>query len=435
MKVITRAVYQMTDTIGEYIKLEEQSYEYAGPIAEAKGKSKSKVKIPSEMKQLASLLADNATLAKNLGLDQLNWAEAQQGDQQAMLDRVLGIQETIGNMSLEDAQMWRDRYQTEFKPIEDQLIQDAKDYASQWRKDAEAGRAGADVSQAFAAERENARRRLEDYGVDPSQTRAKALDFTMSANEAMAKAGAQNQARRDVQAQGDKYREQAINLGQATASRADQASAAAFNQAAAQQATQNQGLAGIQNLQQGAITPYLTLSNQAASGGSAAMSPGVTTKQQSNGLWDVGMTALGGWAASGFAGLADGGAIALPDYKESGEYDEARGYADIGTKDGEVEGPGGPRDDLIDAKLSDGEYVIPADIVERKGTEFFDKVIAQARKGMGRGIPVGKAMVTQPPGAEAPPAVIPQGGPPVPMQQMPQGALPLACGGHVKVRR
>lgn len=37
MKITTRAVYQMTDTDGEYIPLESESYEYSGPIELAQG--------------------------------------------------------------------------------------------------------------------------------------------------------------------------------------------------------------------------------------------------------------------------------------------------------------------------------------------------------------------------------------------------------------
>jgi hypothetical protein len=42
---------------------------------------------------------------------------------------------------------------------------------------------------------------------------------------------------------------------------------------------------------------------------------------------------------------------------------------------GEVRGPGGPREDAIPANLSNGEYIIPADVVARKGTEFFDNLV------------------------------------------------------------
>ncbi len=41
---------------------------------------------------------------------------------------------------------------------------------------------------------------------------------------------------------------------------------------------------------------------------------------------------------------------------------------------GYVSGPGGPRDDLIPARLSNGEYVIPADKVRKYGVAFFDQI-------------------------------------------------------------
>ena len=59
--------------------------------------------------------------------------------------------------------------------------------------------------------------------------------------------------------------------------------------------------------------------------------------------------------------------------------------------DGEVDtgmGDGSGIDDNVPAVLSDGEYVIPADVVRKKGEEFFDKLIekyhtpaAQQRRG------------------------------------------------------
>ena len=42
---------------------------------------------------------------------------------------------------------------------------------------------------------------------------------------------------------------------------------------------------------------------------------------------------------------------------------------------GHVTGPGSGISDSIPARLSDGEYVIPADVVKRKGVEFFDKLL------------------------------------------------------------
>lgn len=44
---------------------------------------------------------------------------------------------------------------------------------------------------------------------------------------------------------------------------------------------------------------------------------------------------------------------------------------------GRVSGPGGPVDDQVPAMLSDGEYVMPADVVKAKGVEFFDRLKAK----------------------------------------------------------
>lgn len=44
---------------------------------------------------------------------------------------------------------------------------------------------------------------------------------------------------------------------------------------------------------------------------------------------------------------------------------------------GNVQGPGTGTSDSIPANLSDGEFVIPADVVKAKGTEFFQKLLDQ----------------------------------------------------------
>lgn len=54
---------------------------------------------------------------------------------------------------------------------------------------------------------------------------------------------------------------------------------------------------------------------------------------------------------------------------------------------GEVMGPGGPTDDVVPANLSNGEYVIPADVVHLLGTAFFDKIVQQAQMKLGAAAP------------------------------------------------
>ena len=48
-------------------------------------------------------------------------------------------------------------------------------------------------------------------------------------------------------------------------------------------------------------------------------------------------------------------------------FDEINSKYMYGNAGGEVSGPGGPKDDMIDAKLSDGEFVMTAKAVENFG--------------------------------------------------------------------
>lgn len=76
------------------------------------------------------------------------------------------------------------------------------------------------------------------------------------------------------------------------------------------------------------------------------------------------------------------------------------GFADGGP----IEGPGGPRQDNLLIAASNGEFVIPADVVTYKGKEFFDKLIDKTREATG-----GPQEGGLPPPQPAPPATAPLG--------------------------
>jgi hypothetical protein len=44
---------------------------------------------------------------------------------------------------------------------------------------------------------------------------------------------------------------------------------------------------------------------------------------------------------------------------------------------GHIKGPGGPTEDKIPALLSNGEYVIPADVVKKFGAKYFDDMLSK----------------------------------------------------------
>jgi hypothetical protein len=67
-----------------------------------------------------------------------------------------------------------------------------------------------------------------------------------------------------------------------------------------------------------------------------------------------------------------------------------QGYAEGGP----VEGPGGPKDDLINAKLSDGEFVMSADAVKFHGLDRLYKMMAKAKEGLAEIKPAPQALPT-----------------------------------------
>jgi hypothetical protein len=135
-------------------------------------------------------------------------------------------------------------------------------------------------------------------------------------------------------------------------------------------------------------------------------------QQASNDFWAgagnlagmaMGAGVAGGGTVFGNIFSAEGGAINADETFSGRTFDQ----------DGEVVGPGGPKDDAVDARLSDGEYVVPYEVVHRKGTEFFDKLIEKTHGDMDA-----RAKGGDPKSPRA-------------LQRTPHGAMALAHGGNV----
>jgi hypothetical protein len=98
-------------------------------------------------------------------------------------------------------------------------------------------------------------------------------------------------------------------------------------------------------------------------------------------------------AGAGIAGMmvADGGVIRK--YADGGE---ALPVSREGMMDMPM-GDGSGVDDAIPASLSEGEYVIPADVVRIKGEEFFDKLLEKYHTPAAQQPPPPGAAVVQAP--------------------------------------
>lgn len=114
--------------------------------------------------------------------------------------------------------------------------------------------------------------------------------------------------------------------------------------------------------------------------------------------------------ASGLGSGGSSGGLFSSLFGGRGSSFEDAGFADgLGAwgahaSGGYITGPGGPRDDLIPARLSNGEYVIQADVVGRYGRGFFDRLNDNRPRRFADGGYVGTMPLPVPSGggAEAP---------------------------------
>lgn len=260
--------------------------------------------------------------------------------------------------AMEDTFSWaaeqRDRFDEYVMPQMQSLFSDAETYASKGEEQRQRGQAVQDVKAATEAQRASQLRKLEGYGVDPSDTRYAALDKQAGVAEAAMSSLAANQAGERTKQIGRDLRADAINVGTGFL----------------QDANQNTQIAG--NLGAGALG---AAGNASATGANVANSAGQ--------MWGAGQNQIGD--AAGIIDTsygrelnyaADSRAASAQDFSQFAAVGEAGATAAMMMAEGgAVSAPGGPTDDLGAIQISDGEYVVPADVVRKLGTNHFDKMI------------------------------------------------------------
>lgn len=291
----------------------------------------------------------------------------------------------VNDSLLQDAAIARERsqeaydlYQQSGKQVQRQALNDAMDYDSAGNISAFRGRAAADVEQAYGdAEQANARS-LARYGVMPNANRLATINASMAANKAAAKAGAMTNAETGVRDKAIALRGNASNIAASLAGQSQSMQTAALNSgqaatgnlvSAGQLANQSTGIAqsGFGTAQQGlasAASGWGNMYNSQLQGWGAQQQAEANSSAGFGSLLGMGMSL----AAAGK--YADGGEI--------GGGDNAEGHG------GAIRGPGNGVSDSVKAinqdtgqpvRVSNGEYVIPADTVRRLGTQYFDKLV------------------------------------------------------------
>lgn len=330
-------------------------------------------------------------------------------------ERIDAINERVTNLNMDlsakagqRADEAYDFYRDFGRPVVQRTLQEAQDYDSAQNIEAARGRARADVQQAADQTAQQTQRALARLGVNPSSGRFLELQTRLQAENQLNVAQAMTGAEQGVRNTGIQLRQQASNLAQGfpaqSMGQAGQSSGFSTAGAGAAAATQAQNLGLSQQFMNGLGTAagiYGGAANQFGGIASDAMRLSSGYTNMSNQLYGQAGQMLGygvGSAMDAWRNFAP----KTPSYIGSGmgaspgdPWNNGGNFADGGKiagpegGGGKVKGPGTGTSDSVPAvngsngkpiRLSNGEYVIPADVVEKMGTEYFDKMLAKHHK-------------------------------------------------------
>lgn len=124
-------------------------------------------------------------------------------------EQQLGLATDQATWSRED----RDRYNTVYKPLEDDFIKEATNYATEERQSEAAAEARADVQTAAANNRAATERANTSMGVTPGSGRYAGVQAASDLGTTLAEAGAANTSRQAVRDKGLALKADVVNLG------------------------------------------------------------------------------------------------------------------------------------------------------------------------------------------------------------------------------
>lgn len=295
--------------------------------------------------------------------------------------------------AMEDSFSWakeqRDRFDEHVMPQMQSLFSEAELYASKAEEDRQRGAAIQDVKSAGEAQREAQQRQLEGYGIDPSETRYAALDKQAGVAEAAMGAFAANQAGERTKQIGRDLRSEAIGVGSQFLSDAAQSyQTGSYMGASGLGSASGATSAGVGA--SGAALPYMSGAVTAMDRGAGIVDQGYQ-RELDYAVDSRAAEAADSQGMAGIGGMLGAGLSMTPWGKVAGAALSA-----AAADGGPVSAPGGPTDDAGALAISDGEYIIPADVVRKLGTNHFDKMI---EKETGRPPPAQNQAIPIPQGA------------------------------------
>lgn len=307
---------------------------------------------------------------RQIAKDSLDFYKEQWATMKPIYEEIVSSEIAIGKANQTRADEYADYERNTFRPLEQQMVEDAKNFNTDAKREQLATQASGDVSQAFGVAKGTLGRQMASAGLRPDSGRFAALNQNLLTQEALAKAGVQTKARTDAENLGYARLQDSANMGRGLASNASTAYGVSINANNAAGANLQSSMGAMNNgyntaisANNGAASAYGTAGNIYGQEFSGRMQ-GYQANQAASGAMWKGIGSLAGGVMSGGTGSI-GGALASKFLADGGSLE----------KKGAIRGPGGPVDDKIPAMLSDGEYVLPADTVKAIGKDKLDKLV------------------------------------------------------------
>lgn len=325
---------------------------------------------PPDYSGVAAASEKAAELNFKLGQEQLEWAREQHAKDSEFYSKIVDGYLSDMEETSEVAAADRAFYEEFFQPLEQALAEEAANYDTPERREQEMGKAQSAVAQQFDAQRENAQRELEAYGIDPSSTRYTALDIGVRTAQGAAMAQAGTQASNRVEDTGRALRSEAINVGRGYPGQIASSYGTSHGAGAGAAGTVGQSTQiGSQSM--GTAPQYFGGANSAIGQWGNTLNMGYNNQmahfnaqQQSSGI---------GSALGLIGGIATG-------FFEDGGYVDGSPPQDGGVIDDGLSPSGGAQVDDVPARLNAGEFVIPEEVVSWYGEKHMYSLIEKAAK-------------------------------------------------------
>lgn len=309
----------------------------------------------------------------------MNTAQSYNDQAQKNLSNVVSQSNSMAGQIGAQAGQNMKTYGSTFVPLQNTEAQAAQNYGSQANVARLQGQAIANVNSANQAARTNSAAALASEGVDPASVHGAALDRQASVMGAGQAANAGTQSAIQTQQQAFGMENTANQLGLNVGQMGTQGAATAAGVGQAGQQVENQtNSAGVNNLT--AANSYLNTGVNANKSASDIASQGFSNdmqryqaqQAQSAGL----MSSIGSIAGAAMMFMEEGGPVpgAIP---TSGSYSQGGNVTPRGAL------PRSPIPGSTDTKpalLTPGEFVIPKDVVDFKGQDFFHRLVDTSRQ-------------------------------------------------------